>query len=189
MFTIGIVTDKMEYVEEEFIVKNHVLTAVVAARISSIFAKYSFDKHSDICMTDETMLDNALTQYLRVVALHYNIRLEILHDAAIFQRLVNMHVGLVGRKWREKHLLRWQLDKSKNFTPKNIDLTKLPSIQRKLWNTFLRKKICPWIDADVDLSISLGKARFKKQRQRVRLAAYYLVCRRYMKLRNQKVQA
>lgn len=55
-------------------------------------------------MTDETMEDNAFVMYLRMIANHYNITFETLHDAAILLRLVNMHAGLVGRSWKQKYI-------------------------------------------------------------------------------------
>ena len=189
LFTVGIVTDKMQYIEHEFIVMKNVMTQNIANRLAKIFQEYSFDKYSDICMTDETMADNAFVMYLRMIANHYNVPFETLHDTAILLRLVNMHSGLVGKSWKEKHLYQWKIDPNRNLTSENIDKTHIPTLYRKIWNAFLRKNICPWIDQDVDLSIQLGEPRFRRQRQRVRLAAYYLVCRRYIKLRNQKVQA
>lgn len=187
MFTIGIVTDKMEYVEHEIIFMKHAITPFVSNRLKKLFSAYSFDKYTDICITDETMLDNALTIYLQTIANHLGISFELLHDSTILLRLIRLHTSLVGKGWKKKYLLKWKIDNTKCLSSKNLDKTHIPTIFRKVWNAFLRKNVCPWIDADVDLSISLGEGRFKRQRKRVRLAAYYLVCRRYFKLHGQRV--
>ncbi len=189
LFTIGIVTDKMQYIEHEFIFMKRSMTKAIAGRLNKIFSAYQFDKYTEICFVDETMLDSSLSIYLKTIAGIYGIEIENIHDATIMLRLVKLHTNLVGRKWKDKYLEQKKIDQSKKLTSTNLQQSAILTLFRKLWNAFLRKDVCPWINADVDLSIDLGSKSLKRQRKRVRLASYYLVCRRYFRLRNQRVQA
>ena len=130
------------------------------------------------------MLDSSLSIYLKTIAGIYGIELENIHDATIMLRLVKLHTNLVGRKWKDKYLEQKKIDQSKKLTSTNLQQAAVNTLFRKLWNAFLRKDVCPWINSDVDLSIDLGSKSLKRQRKRVRLASYYLVCRRYFRLRN-----
>ncbi len=185
VYTIGIVTDKMEYCEEELTVRKSELSYRMIDTLERFFSKYAFDSHTDICFSAGTTLENALPIYLTMLASFYRITVQHVQDSVIVWRLSGCHPEYFKKHW-------WKYWQDKSEDPQKFSHTKLSAgIVKKnfsiLWKRLSSDMKCPWIDAkDYTVDFDYTKKWLATQRQRVRLGAYFLVCRRYLKIRKSK---
>ena len=157
------------------------LTMCVQSSIVKLFRNYTCDQFTLMCLSEDTPEKSPIAIYFKTFARLFGIPVKRVSDQQLLCGLIKTHKTLM-RNVLTRMSAKGQISTIKIQTQTELSTVMRRKLFKKLWRRMIGGDICPWITWEDDNIIESDIGRYKMQRKRAKLLAYYMICLHYRKM-------